>query len=627
MKKHALVIFFAYTFLAGSFFFNASAQNNSFGVSDSTYNYYNKSLAHIFDVKVLDMMDTLFIMAGKEGDVRMQNVALSTKMDHYFYTGERDSMLVHAERTKAFARAHNMPRYYYFAWSRVITYYIKIHYLQTAMIETEKMQEEALKEGNYVSIMQAYQMMGRLYNDWSRNRESAEYFIKAAELMEDPDKGDPQYLPFLYSTASTQYSIEGDFEKAEKYLSLARRQLFDTADSASVYSSYLRMYIEWEKPEMAKIYLDSLKSINYPIQNNVNYLGEEMRYYYLIKDYKKAMEACNGVMEILNDGGENSYSYYAAQFNEKMGLYKEAASSYARYVSYLDSTNKYKFAQELSEQAILLNVNEITAQKQELEIRLRTRWLIFAVSALIILTVVLLILSRQFNKIKALNRRLEKSESIKTIFLQNLSHEVRTPMNSIMGFADIMSTTPNLTKREYEDYSGIVLKNSRQLFHLFNDALTASDIKSIKELKIVNINDICRRAVNNNKEDCLPGVEMKFIPCVGDTNIMIDQDDIYKLVNNILNNSVKFTKAGSITLKTDYLSRSKFMISVTDTGPGIPADMHEKVFDSFYKVDELAQGVGLGLTICKMIADSMKGSISIDSSYTDGCRIIFVFPV
>lgn len=606
--------------------------NNKFGIKDETYSYYQKCLKNLNDPDVLQMIDTLYQMSVKDSDERMQVVCYSTRMDYYYHKEIVDSMLANSMRTRKFAREKNLPRYYYHSWARVITYYINHHYLQTALIELEKMQKEALKENDGEAIFQSFQTMGRVYNAWDKHEESARYFDQAIDFINSNTDLEQKYLlqhlTFLYATSSNQYTLAGMYEKAEENAIKSREYQNTLSDSLQTCLSFAELYVALGKEEKAKLYIDTLKALGYPYQNRDLYMGVEMRYYASVGNYRRALQICDDIIEFQYNKRRNLENYYnKAYYLEHMGKYKEAIEGYNKYYRYIDSINKYKFSQELSEQAVLMRVKQLEAEKQKFELRAKNRWLLFSIIAFAVVLVILIIMIKQFYKRKSLYIELQKSERIKSIFLQNLSHEVRTPLNSIMGFSDIMANTGNLQGGEYSEYSKIIHDNARQLLILFNEALDASEVQTAKEKRLTNINELCTAAVMEIRKNCNLGVKVVFDPCEEDATQMIDQSAVKKVIDNLLQNAAKFTKKGKITVKTQYLTKTRFMISVSDTGPGISADEQDKVFESFYKSNDMSQGIGLGLTLSRVLADSMNGSITIDNSYFDGCRINFVFPV
>lgn len=225
----------------------------------------------------------------------------------------------------------------------------------------------------------------------------------------------------------------------------------------------------------------------------------------------------------------------------------------------------------------------------------------------------------------------EESNIQKTKFLANMSHEIRAPMNAIVGFSDLLTSDESLSDNDRKMFANIIKQNSNILLSLINDILDMTRIES-GNTKFVdsecNIYELCHSAFESVKMVLSKnGVEFVFTSTIEKTNctLMIDAKRIQQVMLNLLTNSSKFTEKGSIEMKLDS-NKYEYIISITDTGIGIPADMHRKVFDPYIKVNELAIGTGLGLSLCKKIVEHYKGRIWIDPEYNNGSRFIFTIP-
>ena len=225
-----------------------------------------------------------------------------------------------------------------------------------------------------------------------------------------------------------------------------------------------------------------------------------------------------------------------------------------------------------------------------------------------------------------------KASSKKVFFLQNLSHEVRTPLNSIMGFSQLIADgKKNLTKEEYYRCVGLVSKNCRLLDTLISDVLDISGMESgtINFVPTVfSANDLCSDAVKSVESFAKPGVQIIFRNNHEDVNLHSDAKRVAQILINYLTNACKFTNKGSIVLEYYYNQASDSVIfTVSDTGIGILPENADVVFDRFTKLDRFSQGNGLGLHICKLIAEGLHGSVYLDKNYTVGSRFVFELPV
>ena len=225
----------------------------------------------------------------------------------------------------------------------------------------------------------------------------------------------------------------------------------------------------------------------------------------------------------------------------------------------------------------------------------------------------------------------EESDMLKSAFLANMSHEIRTPLNAIVGFSSLMQSE-ELSQEERAEYCAIVVNNSEMLLTLLNDIL---DISSLECGKIKfnyaseDIVQICQHVMMTTAHTRQEGVEGRFECPVGSFMLTTDAHRLSQILINLLTNAGKFTFEGSITLGVEIdEERGEVLFSVADTGPGIPLDKQEMVFNRFEKLDgNKKKGTGLGLAICRQIAMIVGGRIWVDPGYTAGARFVFAHPI
>ena len=215
-------------------------------------------------------------------------------------------------------------------------------------------------------------------------------------------------------------------------------------------------------------------------------------------------------------------------------------------------------------------------------------------------------------------------------FLANMSHEIRTPLNSIVGFSQVLSDHYS-NSPETQEFVNIIKSNSNDLLRLVTDVLTLSELDQYEQLPTdpeTDLNAICQLASEVAKDNTQKDVEVLFEPERESLLIRSNSERISQVLNNLAHNAAKFTTHGSIRIVYSVLeAEKKIEISVTDTGTGIPKDQQEAVFERFYKMNSFTQGTGLGLPICRSIAEKLGGSLRSDTSYTEGCRMILTLPL
>ena len=228
-------------------------------------------------------------------------------------------------------------------------------------------------------------------------------------------------------------------------------------------------------------------------------------------------------------------------------------------------------------------------------------------------------------------RKAQRSDQLKSAFLANMSHEIRTPLNAIVGFSTLLvSEQAEMTPEEVEEYAALIDKNGRLLMLLISDILDLSKIESnTMEFNIYTFSlnamfaDIARMQQMNMKS----GVELIVDLPEEDTEITADSARLGQVVNNLINNAVKFTPVGSIRIGYRRTGEDMVELFVEDTGNGMSEEVLEHIFERFYKGDSFVQGTGLGLAICKTIVEHFYGEICVRSKPGEGARFDVRLPI
>ena len=218
---------------------------------------------------------------------------------------------------------------------------------------------------------------------------------------------------------------------------------------------------------------------------------------------------------------------------------------------------------------------------------------------------------------------------LKQSFLANMSHEIRTPLNALSGFSSLL-TEENLDNETRRQCNEVILQNSELLLKLINDVI---DLSSLEFGKIqfcinkYNVVNICRNVIDTVSKIKQTQAAICFITELESMDIETDDARLQQVLINLLINATKFTSQGSIILELRKQSEQELLFFVTDTGCGIPKEKQAAIFRRFEKLNENAQGSGLGLSICQLIIEHIGGKIWIDSDYTGGSRFFFTHPI
>ena len=230
-------------------------------------------------------------------------------------------------------------------------------------------------------------------------------------------------------------------------------------------------------------------------------------------------------------------------------------------------------------------------------------------------------------KLIAARDKAEELDRLKSAFLANMSHEIRTPLNAIVGFSSLLTETEDMKDRK--QYMAIVQENTELLLQLISDILDLSKMESgafefVKSDTDVNL--LCSEIIRSLRMKVPAGVELVFEECLPGCHVWADKNRLNQVISNFINNALKFTFSGSITLGYYRQTDGYLRFYVRDTGMGIPKNKIKTVFDRFVKLNSFVHGTGLGLSNCKSLVEQMGGTIGVESEEGEGSCFWFTYP-
>ena len=230
-------------------------------------------------------------------------------------------------------------------------------------------------------------------------------------------------------------------------------------------------------------------------------------------------------------------------------------------------------------------------------------------------------------KLIAARDKAEELDRLKSAFLANMSHEIRTPLNAIVGFSSLLTETEDMKDRK--QYMAIVQENTELLLQLISDILDLSKMESgafefVKSDTDVNL--LCGEIIRSLRMKVPAGGELVFEKCLPECHVWADKNRLNQVISNFINNALKFTFSGSITLGYYRQTDGYLRFYVRDTGMGIPRNKIKTVFDRFVKLNSFVHGTGLGLSICKSLVEQMGGTIGVESEEGEGSCFWFTYP-
>lgn len=380
-----------------------------------------------------------------------------------------------------------------------------------------------------------------------------------------------------------------------------------------------------------------------------------LNFYRLIDEYPKAIKYCDSVIHYFRNSGlkidlsEHVVSTLKEKIDmlDSLHLYKEAFYAHKEYAALLDSARLKNINDKLEDLEIQKRVDELVIEKKALEIDLQKSrnqlymflsLFILAISSAVFVAFRLWKINSLYKKLQESNRlvilaseKAQESEKMKNAFIKNMCHEVRTPLNAINGFAELITTEDN-TLEEKQEFSKIIFENCNHITSMMNSVLEIAQLDSNKDdlpLSRVNIHLLCSCEMEQIKRLYgKPDIEYKLEGNREKDLAFTNQSHFSLILSHLLNNANKFTEKGNITLSYEPdEEQNRMVVSITDTGCGISPDKREWIFERFTKADDFVPGSGLGLYLCRQIAHRLKGNIYVDPDYTTGLRIILTIPL
>ena len=525
---------------------------------------------------------------------------------------------------------------FYLSWKNEVLYDVNHNHFYRALRKTMMMQRDMEKRGATHEYYNTTHLRGIIYSLRGNIPLAHQYFEKALEQV---DHSQPANLVALYMDLS---NIEMDTQPkdAMKHLNCAL-EIIKANGASYEYSDAIgfKVIIAYAMRDWQQVNEAFAEYIKLKDELGQNFSTTYYNYAMLCKAVadKRYNDAIKQTLELTNT---TDIYKFQTEIYELAGDTERAFQTQKLYLAVKDSVNNVIMSEEMVGSANDLHDAELrneAATKRNRELM----WLlnIIAFGALLIGFLIYRMNRLRFmRKLQKQNRELliardkaQESERMKINFLQNMSHEIRTPLNVISGYAQIISNPEaDLSDEERADMALRITHSTSIIVHIVDEILDISGKESIHFLTktdLVNCNELARQVVEPhiNKH---PNIEIRLDGQLKETTkIMTNRREAEKILDHLMDNALKFTKQGSITLRT-YQDKDDNMIcfSVTDTGCGIKEGEEEKIFEHFYKSDVYKEGVGLGLSLARRLARQMGGDVVLDSDYKEGCRFVLKLP-
>ncbi len=224
-----------------------------------------------------------------------------------------------------------------------------------------------------------------------------------------------------------------------------------------------------------------------------------------------------------------------------------------------------------------------------------------------------------------------ETETMKDEFVKRINHEIRTPLNAVAGFNDILNNSDiELSKEERDDLIARINENIKAITYITDELLQSANDKSTEEYEkndTLLCNQFFSELLYKHDGEVSADIELKYTPHVlNRLTIKTNAKTISNIVDHLIHNAIKFTHKGIIELSCSK-QNNMVVLTISDSGCGIPEDQHATIFEQFKKADSNQQGIGLGLSVSKNLAQKMGGDLILDENYHNGARFILTIPI
>lgn len=573
---------------------------------------------------------------------------------YHYNRGELDSLKKYTQICKELCLKLNDEYYYYRSWNLLCELLLFTNAREEGEAEYQKMHNDALSRKSEIGMAYSSDRIGMGFATRKEYAKAEPYIQQAMQLFEKKKCWNEyitlasNYIIILQNTNQDEEanrifhrldSLANTFIEDEKVILNASRimmikdmasEMYNEPKDTTILKKYLKeMELVYQKaPNVSKIYMFNSRIKYAELKND---LAQKIAYqdssaqYYLHK---------NNMINL-----SVTYSSMAKTLH-KANRHEEAYQKLKQYVVLQDSIHRADFQQQLNEISTRYNMNKLELEAQKERIKARNMQYYYACTLIAILAVTLIIgikfylhklksnrlLKRQAQELTVTNKKLQKAQLIKTAFIQNMNHEVRTPLNAIVGFSECLAEIP-MEPADVKEISITIKKNSDKLLKIISDMISIANLDSdetVLTYQEFSVDKLCTDLLKIMQEHVQPGVRLYYTPCETDFLLKSNRETAYQILTNLTHNALKFTENGEVEISYQINNNKKELrFFVRDTGPGVKSELKEEIFERFYKVDSFVPGAGLGLSLCRILASRLDAQVYLDDNYREGCLFVF----
>lgn len=582
------------------------------------------NIRHLILLAVIAFFGTSSVKADVPYKNDPKYIELHDAMLHAFNDADSISFYPAVKRLEDYLLEQNDLHAYYTQRCNEIVFLMNQQKIFEAYTLGRKLSTELREKKIDKEMYMAYNILGHI-NRYCGNKAAARrIFRKVIDMMEEA--GYYENMPPIYMNL-VNVEIEDNPEEAMRLLDQAL-EIAKKYAPERMFDIETRKYLTYFTNGDIKKFQEGYEAYRKGVAEGKSSVhGRSMEVYYLAS-LGKTDEAIALAKEELGDEGGDAI----ADILQRAGRWEEAYKALKEATNAKDSVNNVVLINSMRSISDQLRLEEM--EKQTARNRLIGMSIGLLLLGLLVAALSYIILNRRkhLKELKIAYDHALESDRMKTAFIQNVSHEVRTPLNIISGFSQIIAM-PELTSNaeERQHMAQMMQKNCHQITSLIDEMLELSFSESTEDAvkeDIVEVNDMLRDLLQENQPLVSAGTNLDFQTTINDDfTLTTNQIMLRRAIGTLIDNAIKNTKEGTITLKTSVLG-NQLLIAVEDTGSGIPDDEAEHIFERFVKLDAFKEGLGLGLPLCRTLINRLGGNVLLDRTFKGpGSRFVITLPI
>ncbi len=546
-------------------------------------------------------------------------LALRDSVYHAFNDGDSVHFFTAVKNLEDYLLKKNDLHAYYTQRCNEIVFNLNQQNIYEAYVLGRNLSMELREKKLDKEMYMAYNMLGHLNlhcGNKAAARRNFQYVISEMEKYGYYESMPPIYMNLV------NVELDDDPEEAARLLDKAL-EIAQKYSPERVFDIETRKALTYFSSGDIGKFLESYKAYRKGVEEGKSSVhGRSMEVYYL---------ACMGKTDeaialAKSELGEESKALITKIY-EMSGRWKEAYEALREETTTNDSINNVVLINSMAGVREQLTIHTIEQQTN------RNRMIALSVGLILLgllaaaMSYIVFARRRYMRQLKRAYDHALESDKTKSAFIRNVTHEVRTPLNIISGFAQVISDPNMVTGPEERAHIAEMMQKNTQLITSLVDemlelSLNENAPEAVAKDDVVEVNDLLRDILQENEYKVNKAVKLQFESDLSDDiSLQTNEGMLKRVINLLLDNANKYTKKGSITLKASA-NDEQIILTVEDTGPGIPADAAKHIFERFFKVDAFREGLGLGLPLCRTIINRLGGTVDLDNSYQQGARFV-----